>query len=188
MNENTHLNLIGLVGKKRVGKDAIAQTLVREYDFTQLAFADLLKDAAIALNPIVGVDDDLMFLVRLATAVHGRGWEGTKAKYPEARSILQRLGTDVVRAVDEDFWVKALEARLLATDGPVVVSDVRFENEAALIRRYGGTVVRVTRHDAYRDLDDHASENVDGIPFDTEVVNEGTLADLEQAVRSLIHS
>jgi len=48
--------LIGLIGRKRAGKDTVADVLVAEYGYTKVAFADPLKRAALALDPIVHVE------------------------------------------------------------------------------------------------------------------------------------
>ena len=182
--EQTH-TLIGLVGRKRAGKDTVASTLVREFDFTALAYADPVKEAALRLDPIVSVSYwPLVRKMRLSDVVADRGWEEAKA-LPEVRRTLQRLGTEVVRTVEPGFWVEQLERRLLDTRGPAVVTDCRFPNEVDLIRQYGGLIVRVVRPSAER-ADDHSSEQVDDLDFDIEIVNDGTLEDLAQRVRRVI--
>ena len=182
--DNSHI-LIGLVGRKRAGKDTAAATLVREFDFTALAYADPVKEAAERLDPIVGVRYwPIARGIRLSDVVADRGWEEAKA-LPEVRRTLQRLGTEVVRTVEPDFWVEQLERRLLDASGPVVVTDCRFPNEVDLIRQYGGLIVRVVRPSAER-ADGHSSEQVDDLDFDIEIVNDGTLEDLAQQVRRVI--
>lgn len=41
--------LLGLLGRKRAGKDTLANILTREYGFHQLVLADPLKEACRAL-------------------------------------------------------------------------------------------------------------------------------------------
>ena len=38
--------LIGLLGKKRVGKDTVAEYLIEKYNFIRYAFADPIKEIA----------------------------------------------------------------------------------------------------------------------------------------------
>ena len=114
--------------------------------------------------------------------------------------VLQVVGTDCFRdVVARDVWVDALfrdaAAAAAAEVGPrpgaaaavVVVTDVRFPNEAAAIRRAGGAVVRVTRAGAGAGAglaagrgERHASETaLDGPAgracVDFTVVNDGDL-------------
>jgi hypothetical protein len=51
----------------------------------------------------------------------------------------------VRRAFHDDTWIAALENRLRNQQDHVVISDCRFPNEIAAIKRAGGIVVRVTR-------------------------------------------
>jgi len=60
------------------------------------------------------------------------------------RQLMQRLGTDLFRQrVHPDIWVACAEQRLRRhrPGSPVVFTDLRFPNELALIRRWGGFVV-----------------------------------------------
>jgi hypothetical protein len=73
----------------------------------------------------------------------------------------------------------------------VVVTDVRFPNEAQHIRDHGGLVVRVERPGAQDDGaargSSHPSESlVDTITPDRTLLNDGTLEDLATRVKSLM--
>jgi hypothetical protein len=80
------------------------------------------------------------------------------------REFLQRYGTEAHREVFGDsFWLDVIERRMteLATGvvpWKIVVTDVRFDNEAALIRKHGGIVVEVYRPQVVDAGDTHASE------------------------------
>lgn len=82
------------------------------------------------------------------------------------RQILQAIGTEGFRAIDPDHWVKkAQEAVMGALEAPynagVVVTDVRFPNEAAMLQDMGGVVVEVVRVGATEGTkaSGHTSEN-----------------------------
>lgn len=53
MPESTAPSLIGLTGLARSGKDTVGAMLVERYGYTRVAFADGIRDAALALDPIV---------------------------------------------------------------------------------------------------------------------------------------
>lgn len=178
--------LIGLTGRKRSGKDTLAGFLVRDHGFVRVAFADPLKDAALAVNPIVDTDVD-GHPVRLQEAVSDLGWEEAK-EIREVRRTLQELGV-AIRAIDDSFWVDAAMrevARLRAQGIPVVITDVRFPNEADAIQALGGRIVRVTR--AGLDTSDtHVSETaMDGYDVNAWwVPNDRGIDDLAEAARVL---
>ena len=185
--------LIGMIGRRRSGKDSFAETLVDAFGYARVAFADPLREAALGLDPLVGPaalpGDPVAKYRRLSYVVDAIGWESAKDCVPEVRSTLQRLGTDAIRALDSEFWVRTAMQRVAATSSPVVVTDCRFQNEAEAVRRAGGYLVRVVRPGATSaDASDlHASETaLDDYPEDFYVDNSGTLADLASEARDLL--
>jgi hypothetical protein len=133
--------LIGLTGRKRSGKDTFAARLVDAHGYTRLAFADALREAALALDPIIEMH--WFGEVRLSEVVERDGWEQAKAE-PEVRRTLQRFGVGI-RKLDPDFWLRVVAERAEWISGPVVVTDVRFTNEADWIEREEGHLVRIER-------------------------------------------
>jgi len=101
--------LIGLIGRKRSGKDTFAATLVDELGYARVAFADPLRELALAIDPLVGPapvpGDGVPRYRRLSEVVEAIGWEAAKDCVPEVRATaLQALG-QALRGVDEGFWV-----------------------------------------------------------------------------------
>ena len=181
----TQYPLIGLIGKKRSGKDTFASTLIEELNYTKIAYADPLREAALALNPIVNTEPGYFGPVRYAAALEEFGYEGAKDKFPEFRAILQRLGTESIRALDDGFWLRIATARISATTGPVVVTDVRFPNEADRIHELGGRLVRIIRLST-EEADEHPSEKaLDGYAADYDVQNDRSLDDLANVARAI---
>ena len=180
--------LIGLIGRARSGKDTAAAALIEERGATRLAFADPLREIALAVNPMIGtpaLPGDLAPLrgVRLSTAIEALGWERAKDMIPEVRRFLQRLGTEGGRAVlGENVWVDAAFAKVADVDGPVVFTDVRFPNEADAIREAGGLLVRVIRPGT-APVAAHTSETaLDGYDVDEEIWNTGTVTALRERI------
>lgn len=191
--------VIGITGKKRSGKDTVAQRLV-ELGFTRVAFADPLKTVAEKLNPIVEIQMDEKGLVHGPGSIATRigylrlkdvlvecgGWETAK-EIRDVRRLLQVLGVSVREEVKMSAWLEAAERRVREIDGPVVIPDVRFKNEAWLIDGWGD-LVRVTRpglvstdtHISETELDDYYVED------HLELVNDGTVADLHAKVDQLV--
>lgn len=146
------MQVIGFCGFAQVGKDSAASFLV-ELGWTKLAFADPLRAAVYALNPIV----DTYWPSEGATPRHRRvqdvigmmGYEEAKKIYPEYRELLQRMGTEVGRdQFGENFWVERVTSQFNPngrSGGRYVISDVRFPNEANAVREHGGKVFRIYR-------------------------------------------
>jgi hypothetical protein len=173
--------IIGVTGRKRAGKDSVAARLVERHGFVRYAFADSVRRVALAIDPIVDVDHWMDEEYRLSVIVAERGWERTKDEIPEVRRLLQTIGTDAIRALDPDFWVRATMRQVYAEARPVVITDVRFPNEAEAVKRAGGVLVRVVRP-GQTDDDQHASETaMDGQPVAYLISNEGTPDDLNRA-------
>ncbi len=65
------------------------------------------------------------------------------------REILQWLGTDVLRnQFDKEIFTKLLQYRvcsLCEEYDHVIIDDVRYDNEAELIKQLGGVVIRIVR-------------------------------------------
>lgn len=111
------------------------------------------------------------------------------------RFILQYWGTEYRREVSGDsYWRDQVSSQLQTRpDEKFVVTDVRFPDEANLLRSMGGAIIRVTRPElAYEDqtADKHPSElAMLDYPCDGELVNrEGDvgLAQLSVEVKTLV--
>lgn len=91
------------------------------------------------------------------------------------RWILQMMGTEGFRKVDPEHWVKKAREAIIRTKAQVgvagvFITDVRFPNEAAMIRgAFDGILVRVVRENATQGTSEtaHASERaMDDIAVD----------------------
>jgi len=179
--------LIGLSGVGGAGKDEVAHVLVEEHGFKQLALATKMKEAALALDPIIGVRHCEPY--RLSQLIDAVGPEEAK-NWPEVRRLYQRMGTEVGRrTLDEQIWIKLVFAlvRDRRADSDIVISDVRFLNEAQYIGARGH-VWRIIRPGA--GLKGEAAEHISELELsdDTEGLydhflhNDGTLGDLKEKV------
>lgn len=172
--------LIGLSGKARAGKDTAAQVLVAEHGFTQIGFADVIKAMAYDIDPSIGGHP-------LRGLVDAMGWEEAKL-VPGVRIFLQRMGASGRERLDKGVWVRAAlrDVDNLMKDGTsVVISDVRYPNEAEAIRKRGGIIVRIDRPNVFID-NDVSETSMDDEIFEVTIDNDGTIDDLAATVRTLI--
>ena len=106
------------------------------------------------------------------------------------REILQWLGTDILRThINRDFFIMHMEHRIKQSKADyVVVSDVRFPNEAQFIKSMGGKVVKILRPGASTTVHSgHVTEQ--GIPdyqVDAFIMNDGTLEEFQNNVKMVI--
>ena len=163
------------------GKTTIAKMLSR-HGYTRVSFADPLKEMTVFLLRHLGYSwekaSDLVFIDK-------------SALLPEIkttpRHILQTLGTEFGRqCIHPDLWLICWRKRTeveLARGNNVVVDDVRFPNEADLVRSLGGQLWSITRT-GVTNSETHPSEgSLNTYPeFDYRITNDGTLSDLQTAV------
>jgi hypothetical protein len=182
---------IGLIGKARSGKDTAALHLVRTRHYTRLAFADPLKEMALSIDPYVPTGYGVT--VRLSALIADVGWEYAKDTYPEVRRILQHTG-QTVREYDDEFWVTSMRRKLSNAEAwnlPVVVADVRYPNEADMLRARGFRLVRIVRPEAAMSGRDyraarHSSETaLDGYAADVEITNDGSVEALHRNISNV---
>lgn len=200
-------NVIGLCGAAGAGKDTVALML---QGYRAIAFADSLyaevaeafgvtvewlkrrefkEVAQDALAPMKCEDCDFRVWAFLYATSSWRGPWDTIPRSP--RQILQWWG-DYRRAQDPDYFVKRAAAAIEVLNAyhqgcKVVLTDVRFANEAALVREMGGDIWQVVRPGVAAGSTGHSSD-VDGSQFapDRVIVNDGTLEDLQKCVNQYL--
>lgn len=174
-------NLIGLIGRAGAGKDTFAAALA-PLGYQRVAFADALKASAYSADPLVELAP-YGPVRRLSYVVDAVGWDDAKTRYPDVRRFLQRHGVAMRDAVP-GCWVDIARRKidaLIAAGNHVVVTDVRFADEVAMIQQADGLVVSIHRPGAGLAGDNaaHVSETgVDTFIPDMLIANTGTLDDL----------
>lgn len=148
--------VIGLTGYAGAGKSTVAEYLVNAHGFERVSFAAPLKKMLRTLDPIIYGE------TRLSEIFEDNFTENDiKADIcygPEYRRLLQVLGTDCIRTVDEDFWVNAALKQLDNPEGKYAFDDVRFPNEAAVIQSLTPGGLWYIERNAVHAANGHASE------------------------------
>ena len=176
--------LLGITGLAGSGKNYVADQIMAKYENSkQLAFADPLKHM---VHHMFGIplEDCYTEAGKNRETWHKWGdivtWtydvtEESKRRDPAkpmtVRDLLQVVGTELVRNQwNEDHWVRLMKHRIENCPHEVVlVTDVRFPNEAQLIKEMGGTLLKVTGRQA-SGVPSHVSE-ADVIQADSLIVN-----------------
>jgi hypothetical protein len=142
--------IIGICGLIGSGKGTVADFLVEQRGFTKISFADRLKDGVASVfgwnrEMLEGNTDDS----RAWREKVDPYWSTELGNPVTPRLVLQLFGTDCMRnGFYDGIWVSLVKKQLLENpDSNFVIPDVRFENEAEMIRSIGGQLWRVKRGD-----------------------------------------
>ena len=181
--ENSPVPVVALYSPyPQAGKSTVADMLVEEFGFRCVKFADALKAMLRALLLSQGASFE-----QIDEMIEGSKKECVSdlLGFRSPRFAMQTLGTEWGReTMDQDFWTGIVRRKIksLVEEGrPVVIDDMRFENEAHMIRELGGaTFVKITRPSAEPKigflkglLGGHKSEGgLEGLTFDLEIVND----------------
>lgn len=165
--------VIGLIGKKESGKSEVAKILA-EYGYMEISFAAKLKQVC-----------SIMFDIP--------EWYFHNPKLKDVfvfqdftpRKIMQTMGTEIGRHLSKSLWIMHVEKfieRYMPPKYGVVVTDVRYENEAFCVRDHGGELWRIVRPDTLTN-DLHSSETEqDTVSCDLTIHNDGSLQQLRVKV------
>lgn len=202
--------IIAFSGLIKSGKDTASDFLVNEFGYKKIAFADNLKKLCMGvfgltkyqvhtqsgkvrnfkipitatMNDVWGIcywltlKNDFKFtvieLIKIKKKLVG-------VKFYNPRQILQHIGCEVLRGcIRDDFHLNVFKNNIDNKDN-IVVPDVRYKNEADLIKSIGGRVIRINRTTETKNS--HESENgLNGYEFDAVIDNDGSLNDFKKEV------
>jgi cytidylate kinase len=173
--------IIGLCGTAGAGKNTVADVLVEDYGFEAISFAGPIYEA---VSVITGLP--IEYLQDRKNKERPIGWLGSSP-----RELLQTLGTEWGREmIHENLWIViALNkiAQITEGGGNVVVTDVRFDNEATALTLAGGSLWQVNRPcetSCGCKERDHESENgVSPELVDVVITNDSTIHYLRERVQ-----
>ena len=195
--------IIGICGLIGCGKGTVGDILVENYGFTKLSFADKLKDG---VATVFNWDRAMLE----GDTVESREWRETQDDFwtretgrtITPRLVLQEFGTDCMRhGFDDGIWVSLVKQELVKYPNKnFVIPDVRFPNEANMIKSIHGEVWRVRRGQdpvwmrMYQDIgvepkEVHESEwRWAKVDFNNVIYNDLGIDELKSQVKGLIAS
>ncbi len=178
-------HIIGICGKRRSGKDAIAEHLVTNYNFVNCKIAEKLKTVC---QLLFNFTDEEIEVTKDAT--HSK-WQISP------RQAMQFIGTEVMQyeiqkllpGIQRSFWINSMLESNYGHHERIVISDLRFLHEVEAIKQYIAgsdtkfTIIRICRPLSAtfvsNEIDKHISEQeCDRIAPDFIIENDGSLRDL----------
>ena len=189
--------IIGIIGKKGSGKDTIADYLVKNHGFIRFAFGDKVKDVCKAMFNMTNKD-----FTEKNKEVIKSDWNISP------RQALQLFGTDICREIltekipelkkvlpfKEGFWIRHFiiwyqDQLKIDPKVKVVISDIRFLDEAETVKTYNGIIWKVLRETKIYGIDQHISENqLDNFSeIDKIIENNNTIENLHKTLQRMIN-
>lgn len=201
------MNIIGLHGKKRSGKDTCANFIKKYKGYDIYSLANPIKEAIsyateLSIDDLNGVniDRDNYFIEISLNQFHNMlyylhmNYESLSLhelitafsiveksdRIYSIRKLMQYLGTDVMVNVRTNYWL----SNLINLTKNTIVSDIRQLHEIDFIRKCGKMIFINKDTRLY---DDHITER-GLIPNDGEIIldNNGTLEDLELNIKKIL--
>lgn len=187
-------SIVGLAGKAGSGKNTAADSVAFS-DYKQFAFASPIKKIA---QIMFHLEDKHLYdnVVKEQIILNDDGspkWyiEGVAAS---PRLMFQWLGTKMRTEVASDYFVKSMNEEIKkeikkATnenkEAKIIITDVRFPNEAEFIRKMGGLILKIERPSVITttELTEHESEkDLPSDLIDRVIYNDGTIGDLRYSL------
>ena len=194
------MQIIGLCGYKGSGKDTFADYIVQNDNYIKIAFADYIKNALMEL-----FDWDITSFEQNNKEVEDTYWGTTP------RMMCQQLGTDFLRIHCKDkisqkfllpnneeykssFHIKRINKDIIKyyninSETKIVITDIRFQDEADYVKKLGGIVVKINRPNLKKNaFSSHSSEsNIDNINnIDFQIDNSGTISQFIKKIRLIV--
>jgi hypothetical protein len=175
--------IIGLSGYAGSGKDTIAKVLIDNHGYRRVAFADAIREAIYILNPIIKEN------YRVQGLVDAYGWDKAKVDNPELRRLLQVYGSEVGREkYGHGFWINQVLVGITDSNDKVVITDVRFPNEASAIKMYNKAQIWRVARPGVVPINSHISEiAMDTYRHDHTIINDSGKNDLEKTIELLLN-
>lgn len=178
--------IIGLTGYAGSGKDTVGREFKRR-GWAHVSFASPLKKLALRVDPWVTLRPGV---ARYSTVVREIGLDRAKFEVPEIRRFLQALGQYCRDIFGSECWVDLASDEIdewVEQGLNVVVTDVRYANEAEMIQSTEDGFVIFIHRPGVGPVNDHISDQK--LPehlIDAYLSNEGTLDDIPARVGAIL--
>jgi hypothetical protein len=177
--------IIALCGKKRCGKDTVANYIRDKYpEYNNLKISQQLKDI---IKIIFDFNDD-QIESDLKDAIDPI-WNVTP------RKTMQFVGTELMQYeiqkilpdIGRLFWIKSfINKNILNNNNKIIITDLRFLHEYEELKKYNAIIVKIEKNENQNE-DSHPSElEYLKIPADYIINNEGSLDDLKNNVNKCL--
>jgi hypothetical protein len=179
--------LIGIYSPAPQSGKTFTANVLAQQGYRTMSFAEPVKRMAVEFIMSFGYTKEQA--VRFAWAHKEQEIPAIKTT---ARHILQTLGTDWGRkCIDGDIWIESMMRRIASClrdeDCRIIIDDVRFVNEAELIKNMGGEMWKIVRPSAKSSTVHESEGGLDQWDsFAHVILNDTTIAELRKKIDHLI--
>lgn len=184
----TQPTLIGFSGKAGAGKTTVAEAIVERAMSIKIAMADPLTHMVISVLEIADIPID-----KVIHYLH-EGKDETIPLFGQSTRDMKRAWGDQMREKNPDIFVRLAEAQIeyyreRLPGIPVLIDDIRMQNEAEWVKEQGGYIVHITRPKAgLRKVTPHKSEDgFDSNLVDMRIQNDKGIDELESWAHTIAH-
>lgn len=201
--------IILLSGRKYSGKDTVADYIVKNYNFTKMSYADILKDQVIEryslprhyfYNPEFKEIPLINYPVQLNNPIIKLTYSSLNSNYQiidsklyhTPRSLLILEGTYCARSISNTIWIDLLMNKIKKNNlSKVVIADVRFCNEITIpketLSSYQIISVRVNRNLYNITSTDLSETELDDYDFDHIINNNDSFETLNESIENMLN-
>lgn len=176
------INVIGFTGLAQSGKSTASSFLEKNYEFQRINFKSAIIEEIKHNFPD--------FLKKEAEIYKCNVDDLFTTKPGSFRQFMQNYGTELRRNIDDNYWIDRWLANAnksyINYQRPVVVDDVRFLNEAEMIKKVGGIIIRIRKQGQDISMNHPSETEMALIEPDYEIIaDEGDIEDLCRQVKNI---
>lgn len=185
------IKLIGLSGAIGAGKSAVGRHLFDSYGYKEVTFK---KEFVIKILSSLGIewghqDYEMYINIFYDRELKDKPNELLNGKTP--RQVMFSF-SDWARSIDPYVFIKPVEQKIqkfiYQLEGRLVISDIKFDNEAEMIKRHGGLIWHIERkNNPFSVKTEHESEHgIDDKYIDRIIWNDGDMDQLRAEIARAI--
>jgi hypothetical protein len=181
--------IIALCGRKRCGKDTVANFLCTEYNYINKKISQDLKNV---IKTLFGFTNDQ--IESDAKDIIDEKWGITPRKTMQffGTEIMQEKIQELLPGIGRRFWIESFIKNNISNDinnNFIVISDLRFLHEYEELKKYNVFVIRIERNYLYTNINnnEHISETEFlKIPANICISNNESIDELNNKVRTCL--
>ena len=167
------VKIIGLLGRSRVGKDTVADLIIKDYkQYVKVKLSYTLKVAlcelyGFTMKQFESSDKDVV----------DKRWN----KSP--RETIQHLTSSMMDFMGKDFFTKRLyddyDKNKIAPY--IIITDIRYNHDIQEIRRRNGLVIKIERPN--NSVKYECENHIDSLEGDVTIINDGNIENLHEKIK-----
>lgn len=179
--------VIALCGKKRSGKDTIANFLSAEYNYVNKKISQDLKQV---IQILFGFTDDQ--IESDAKDILDEKWGITPRKTMQffGTEIMQEKIQELLPEIGKRFWIESFIKKNISHNNNklIVISDLRFLHEYEELKKYNVFIIKIYRNHLHENINEQTREHISeteflNIPSDLCIINNGTIEELYDKIK-----